>query len=401
MNKKVFRPFISCFFFLCFFLLVQTNIAAAALTWDGQTISLPEISHKLNSPMVDAAGNYQPLYFEAARQLWQDGLLLGADGSFNLDQPITRAEGIIMILRLLGKESKVKTADLACSFTDVPDWAKSYAAYAQQNGIANGYSATVFGASDPMTANQYLTFILRAMGYNDQAGDFSWDTAADTALAIGLIDLVSHHQYTHSNLFLRDHAVIISYQALYQIPSKNGKLLSADLVLAAPTGDLPYATMAAKFLAEGNAVSAKALTPAAASLNYNPFSIPTYETIAPFAQKYVLKATEQLLFLVYSTSLENTILAESTILYETLLKKNGFAYQGEIKMESDHLADITGGIALANGGAWNCEWYGKEDLQIVFGPIDNCFLVRIYQKKIDVFSPDQLREWEKIIKFHP
>ena len=246
-NKKIiYFALILCM--LLPILLAQSVFAAfddSYLTWDDKPATLSEISVNLGygDYMVDANGNYKPLYYDAAKELWERGLMLGSDGTFNLDKPLTRTEGVIMTLRLLGKEQEAINAQLPCSFRDVPEWAQAQVAYAAANGITTGYSATVFGANDPMSANQYITFALRAMGYRDNE-DFVWNRAAEFALEIGMIGEPCKEQYMRSNLFLRDNVAVLSYNALFRAKSKNGTMLGDNITARRPVGTIPYATAA-------------------------------------------------------------------------------------------------------------------------------------------------------------
>lgn len=212
------------------------------LTWDGRPTTLSDIAAYTGSDMLDEEGNYKPLYYYYATELWNRGLFLGSNGSFNLDNPLTRAEGVVMTLRILGKATEAEGTTAPMTFTDVPDWAKPYVAYAAQNGIASGYNATTFGANDPMTAAQFLTFILRALGYTE-GEDFTWSNSYDKALAIGLIGAPCHAQYSRSNLFLRDNAAVICYNALFTAPTKSGGLLKDTMTMpGTPSGTVPTAT---------------------------------------------------------------------------------------------------------------------------------------------------------------
>lgn len=74
-----------------------------------------------------------------------------------------------MYVCLLGKEAEAKAWSYAIPFTYVPDWAAPYVGYCYENGIANGTSAITFGSNDNMTAAQYLTLVLRTLGYDDKA----------------------------------------------------------------------------------------------------------------------------------------------------------------------------------------------------------------------------------------
>ena len=230
---------------LCFVLMTSICAYAAPpsdLTWDGNAATLAEIAKNTGYDMVDANGNYKPLYHYYASELWKNGLFLGSGGSFDLDKPLTRAEGVVMTIRLLGKETESKATTTPITFTDVPDWAKPYIAYAAQNGIANGYSQTAFGANDPMTAAQFITLVLRAMGYQDGT-DFTWDSSYNKALEIGLIGQPCHAQYSRSNLFMRDNAAVIAYNAVFTTPMKLGNMLKDSISMPGqPSGATPTAT---------------------------------------------------------------------------------------------------------------------------------------------------------------
>ena len=126
-----------------------------------------------------------------AQQLNQLGLFRGAgtnaDGSVNydLDRQPNRAEGITMLVRALGAGDQEGTAKNH-PYTDVPAWANGVVSYAQKKGLTKGVSATKFGADSPVTTAMYLTFMLRALGYQDGT-DFFWDTPWDAAVKAGVL----------------------------------------------------------------------------------------------------------------------------------------------------------------------------------------------------------------------
>lgn len=205
-------------------------------------ISLSLIFSLCTMPL-DAA--YKVQHGDAAKALWEDGLFLGSSGSFDLDKPLTRAAGSTMIVRLLGKETEAKTESYTIPFTDVASWAKPYVGYCYKNGIVNGIGKNTFGSNDNMTATQYLTLVLRALGYNDKAGDFSWDKAHVKALEIGLIDQTDYTKYTTSTQFLRDDAADIAYAALSQKIKGTDTFLKSTITLPGrPEGDMPCYTTA-------------------------------------------------------------------------------------------------------------------------------------------------------------
>jgi len=126
-----------------------------------------------------------------ARLLQQFGLLRGvgtnADGSTNFDlcRRATRAEGLVMLLRLLGKEEEVLAGDWSHPFSD-GGWADQYIGYAYETGLTKGRGDGTFGSGDTITAQQYMTFLLRALEYDDNGGAL-YDDALATAEQLGFI----------------------------------------------------------------------------------------------------------------------------------------------------------------------------------------------------------------------
>lgn len=115
--------------------------------------------------------------------------LLKGDGSgYGLDKTASRLEGIVILIRLMGKDAEAQSmAGQPCQFTDAPDWAKGYVNFAYAENISRGVSETKFGVNDRMTADQYNTLMLRVMGYDDSKGDFEWDDAVDKATDLSIL----------------------------------------------------------------------------------------------------------------------------------------------------------------------------------------------------------------------
>ncbi len=153
---------------------------------------------------------------QAAQALYDLGLFQGtgtnADGTpnFDLDRTPTRAEAVTMLVRLLGKDAAAKAGTWTTPFTDVDEWAKPYVGYAYANGLTTGTSATTFGGASAIDATQYLTFVLRALGYTSGT-DFQWDKAWERSDAIGL----THGEYhAGASAFTRGDVAMISERAL-------------------------------------------------------------------------------------------------------------------------------------------------------------------------------------------
>jgi hypothetical protein len=162
----------------------------------------------------------------AARQLFSYGLFQGSgvaeDGTveFNLTASMSRQEAVTMLVRLLGKEEEAKAGSWTTPFTDVDAWAQPYVGYAYANGLTNGAGATTFGSAGLVNGDQYLTFILRALGYSDTDGDFTWDDPTTLARQVGLLS-----PCLTIDSFQRGDAALISYDAL------SAKLKSSDTTL--------------------------------------------------------------------------------------------------------------------------------------------------------------------------
>ena len=151
--------------------------------------------------------------YEKAVDLKVLGLFANKPENFELDRAPTRAEGAVMLVRLLGMEYQVKQADYSHPFTDVPSWADNYVGYIYQNGIANGISDSLFGSSNLMSAAQYVTFVLRSMGYEDNV-DFSYSKVLDKALELQLLTAAESAGLKNRTAFLRNDLVAISHNAL-------------------------------------------------------------------------------------------------------------------------------------------------------------------------------------------
>jgi hypothetical protein len=129
----------------------------------------------------------------AAWELYGLGLFLGTGTDdqgfpvFELTKAPTRAESVTMLVRLMGKTEAAEKGTWTTPFTDVPDWAAPYVGYAYENGLTNGRTATTFDPGTNVTAAEYLTFVLRALGY-DSGSDFQWKTAWTLSDQLGFTD---------------------------------------------------------------------------------------------------------------------------------------------------------------------------------------------------------------------
>ncbi len=179
-----------------------------------------------------AAASSEPSTYEDYAECLSDlGVFVGTGSGFELDRAPTRIEGLVMLTRLLGVEEEAKTMQgKTMPFTDVPKWATGYVAYAYENGLTNGVSKSKFGSSNHMEAKAFLTFLLRSLGYNDQAGDFSYNNALVFSKGIHLID-DKMYATLKSEPFLRAYVAKTAYDAL-KFPYKGGDVWLIDKLIA-------------------------------------------------------------------------------------------------------------------------------------------------------------------------
>lgn len=168
--------------------------------------------------------------FSQQKVLAQDlkalGLFKGvSDTEFELDRAPTRIEAVIMLIRVLGKEADATGKTWSHPFTDVPSWADNYVGYAYRKGLSNGTSKTTFG-TEAASAEMYMTFMLRALGYSDKDGeDFYWDKPFTLARNINIYPFGLNIKD-----FLRADAVMISYAALNAYMKDNNITLAQKLI---------------------------------------------------------------------------------------------------------------------------------------------------------------------------
>ena len=166
--------------------------------------------------------------YDYALKLKELGVFVGTGSGFELSRVPTRIEGVIMLVRLLGKESQANSmANDPTVFTDVPSWANGYVNYAKSKGLTNGVSDTLFGSNDSMSAQMYVTFLLRSLGYDDTKGDFYWEDSLTKAKSIGMITSTS--TYT-SSTFIRSHVARLSYDTLLTLYKNSPTTLAQYLV---------------------------------------------------------------------------------------------------------------------------------------------------------------------------
>jgi len=153
---------------------------------------------------------------ERAEILKELGLFKGTNKGFELDRAPTRVEAIVLLLRTIGEANQATIKKILEGFpdhpfADVPSWADDYVSYAYNRNYTHGVSATKLGSSDTVTPEQFITFMLRALGYNDMLGDFNWEDSIQKAEELNIIPANKYHK---DMVFLRGDCVDIIFNLL-------------------------------------------------------------------------------------------------------------------------------------------------------------------------------------------
>jgi len=147
-----------------------------------------------------------------AEELSATGMFQGTGSGFELDRAPKRSEAAIMLVRLYGAEDEAKAAyaagEISHPFTDVSAFTSPYVAWLYTNGITNGFTETTYASQRACSAQNYIVFLLRALGYQDNV-DFAYADAIAFAQEKGFYD-----PELFPGEFLRDDLAALTYQAL-------------------------------------------------------------------------------------------------------------------------------------------------------------------------------------------
>ncbi len=206
------------------------RLISSSLIWVlmlGQVLATTEYVEEPESVFFeDQAYSY---YYEAT-ELEKIGVFKGTTAGFELHREPTRLEALILMLRMLGLEEDVLARDdRTCYFLDVPSWGYEYVNLAYEKQLTQGIGPQEFGMTRKVDAKMFITFMLRALNYNDQVGDFHYDEAVDFAVEIGLID-TSFKTELDSQLFIRNHVAKIVFNTLNTPLADDTRTLSQVLI---------------------------------------------------------------------------------------------------------------------------------------------------------------------------
>lgn len=180
--------------------------------------------------LTSFAANYE----HCADALFELGLFRGTDSGYELEREATRAEAATMLVRLLGAEEEALSLSYSAPFNDVADWSKPYIQYLYEKELTKGTSETTFSGSDICTSQQYIVFLLRALGYSESKQDFRYEDALEFASDLHLCDKTI---LKNTPSFKRDDLCALSYSALAVTPKTGEKDLLTKLISSSAVKD--------------------------------------------------------------------------------------------------------------------------------------------------------------------
>lgn len=161
-----------------------------------------------------------------ADTLYELGLFKGTDKGYELEKTLTREESATILVRLLGEEQKIKKSDFKEIFSDINSdrWSFAYVMYCYENEITKGTANNTFSPDLPISADQFVTLVLRLLGYTSVEPS----TALEKAITYNLINSKVARELEQSDIFTRENMVYIVYRSL-KTPMSNGTILAQHL----------------------------------------------------------------------------------------------------------------------------------------------------------------------------
>ena len=184
----------------------------------GKMVSLFLIVFLLLPSSTLAANNTQ-----YADTLYELGLFKGTDNGYELDKTFTREEAATVLVRLLGEERNSEKQEYNNLFNDVSEdrWSFPYVMYCYENKITKGTGNDTFSPEIPISAEEFVTLVLRLLGYKDAEPN----TALKECIEYNLLNSDVVRRLETSNTFKRDDMVYIVYRSL-MTKTNNGEILA-------------------------------------------------------------------------------------------------------------------------------------------------------------------------------
>ncbi len=176
---------------------------------------------------------------EYGAELKEMGIIKGdQNGDLNEAANVTREEAIVTLTRMMGQEEKALQCKDETPFSDVATdhWARPYLGYAKKMGWTNGIGDGKFGLGKNVTAQEYVTFMLRALGHTGS------DVYANALTQGTELEIYDDAAILSKDALLRKDVFVLMYNTLYANVKNSEQRLVEKLGLLEAQGDTDYAT---------------------------------------------------------------------------------------------------------------------------------------------------------------
>lgn len=168
-----------------------------------------------------------PLDETGAQVLQELGLFYGTEDGPELERNVTRAEAVVMVVRMIPWERPMVHAGFMMPFSDVKThWALMDIYEAKARGLVNGTGDGYFEPERSVTGREFAAMLLRGMDYTDVTTENAYDRGVELGL---LSDNFTKSVVKQDMPLLRSDVVRICHAALL-VKLADGRQLSDMLI---------------------------------------------------------------------------------------------------------------------------------------------------------------------------
>lgn len=153
----------------------EEDVSSEELEADSDALSYDSFTDLMDP---DSEWNW---YYDGVSYVIEQGYMIGiSDSIFAPDEPTTRAMVVTILYRMASEVIDMEAlGEMVSTFTDidVDSWYADAVVWAEDNQIALGYGAAIFGVNDEVTREQFATFLYRYASFMD------YDTSAAADLS--------------------------------------------------------------------------------------------------------------------------------------------------------------------------------------------------------------------------
>ncbi len=174
---------------------------------------------------------------DAAMRLYYLGLISGSGVNINggidfaLERGLNRVESAVFAVRFMGAETEANLVHYSHPFTDVPDWASDYVGYIYSCGLLDDLLESPdadgnvrFNPQLGESCERFSSYLLYALGYRMNEGDYTLLMAAEYAREIGICETKRDEPLT------RGGAAVAMYNAMRTTTKGHNRVYSDVLV---------------------------------------------------------------------------------------------------------------------------------------------------------------------------